>query len=149
MGTEPRREVLMRAGFTLLELSVSVLLLGLMAGLTVPRFLAWRDRIAVDAAAASSVALLATARHAAIRRAAVTAVRFDTAGAAVMVYSGRDTIEQRPLGTVHGVRLATTRDSIAFGPAGLGYGAANTRLVITRGAAAETVTVSRLGRARR
>jgi hypothetical protein len=42
-----------------------------------------------------------------------------------------------------------TRDSIAFYPSGLGYGAANTRLIVSRGAAAETVTVSRAGRVRR
>ncbi|HEX9565499.1 MAG TPA: GspH/FimT family pseudopilin [Gemmatimonadaceae bacterium] len=139
----------MRSGFTLLELSVSLVLVGLMAGLTMPRYVAWRDRIAVEAAASTAVSLLATARHAALRRAAVTAVRFDTGTAEVLVHSRSDTIERRPLGEVHGVRLTATRDSIAYGPAGLGYGAANTRLVMTRGAAAETVTVSRLGRARR
>jgi hypothetical protein len=32
---------------------------------------------------------------------------------------------------------------------GMGYGAANTRAIVTRGIAAETVTVSRLGRVRR
>lgn len=139
----------MRPGFTLVELSVSVVLIGLMAGLTLPRFTGWRDRIAVDAAAASTMTLLTTARHAALRRAVITAVRFDTARATIIVHAGPDTIVTRPLGVVHAVRLSTTRDSIAYGPAGLGYGAANTRLVLTRGAVAETVTVSRLGRARR
>jgi len=139
----------MRPGFTLAELSVSIVLIGLFAGLTLPRFTGWRDRVATDAAAAATIAMLSTARHAALRRAAVTAVRFDTARASVIVHAGPDTIVMRPLGVVHGVRLSTTRDSIAYGPAGLGYGAANTRLVLTRGAAADTVTVSRLGRARR
>jgi len=43
-------------GFTLVELSCSVVLVGLLAGLTLPRFAGWRDRIAVDAAAASTMA---------------------------------------------------------------------------------------------
>jgi prepilin-type N-terminal cleavage/methylation domain-containing protein len=140
---------MMHRGFTLMEVSVSVVLIGLMAGLTLPRFTGWRDRIAAESAASSTVALLSTARHAALRRAVVTAVSFDTANATVLVHAGVDTIARRALGEVHGVRLATTRDSIAYGPAGLGYGAANTRIIVARGAAAETVTVSRLGRARR
>jgi prepilin-type N-terminal cleavage/methylation domain-containing protein len=139
----------MRNGFTVVELSITVALVALTASLTLPRFTTWRDRIAVDVAASSSIAVLATARHAALRRAAVTAVRIDTAAGRLLVHSGSDTIELRPLGQVHGVRLATTRDSIAFGPGGLGFGAANTRLILARGSAAETVLVSRLGRARR
>jgi Tfp pilus assembly protein FimT len=139
----------MRAGFTMLELSLTVAMVGRVAGLDLPRFATWRDRIAADAAASSTMALLATARHGALRRAVVTAVRVDTARGLVVVHAGVDTLEQRSLGLVHGVRIETTRDSIAYGPAGLGFGAANTRVIFRRGAAAETVTVSRLGRARR
>jgi prepilin-type N-terminal cleavage/methylation domain-containing protein len=138
-----------RHGFTILELSLSVAIAGLVAGLTLPRLASWRDRLAVDSAAASTVSLLATARHGALRRMVVTAVRFDTSRAHVIVHAGADTLEQRPLGTLHGVGLEATRDSIAYGPAGMGFGAANTRLIFRRGAAAETVTVSRLGRVRR
>jgi hypothetical protein len=46
------------------------------------------------------------------------------------------------------VRLAATRDSMAYLPLGLGYGAANLRAVLTRGRASDTVFVSRLGRVR-
>ena len=52
------------------------------------------------------------------------------------------------LGHAHGVSLVTTRDSIAFDARGLGYGAANLTLVARRGAAADTLVVSRLGRTR-
>ncbi len=139
----------MRAGTTLIEIGMTVALLGLMAGMTFPRFRGYRDRIAVDAATTSAMSLLATARHAALRRATVTAVRLDTLSGVVLIVAGADTLERRPLGAVHGVRLATSRDSIAFGASGLGHGAANARIVITRGAAGDTISVSRLGRARR
>jgi len=139
----------MRAGTTLIEIGMTIALLGLMAGMTFPRFQGYRDRIAVDAATTSVMSLLATARHAALRRATVTAVRLDTLSGVILIVAGADTLERRPLGAVHGVRLATSRDSIAFGASGLGHGAANSRIVITRGAAGDTISVSRLGRARR
>jgi prepilin-type N-terminal cleavage/methylation domain-containing protein len=139
----------MRKGTTLIEVGVAVVILGIMASFTFPRFGSYRDRIAVDAAAVSTLSLLATARHAALRRATNTAVHLDTAGAIVSVVAGVDTLETRSLREVHGVSMTTSRDSIAFASSGLGYGAANTQIILRRGVAAETVSVSRLGRARR
>jgi type II secretory pathway pseudopilin PulG len=139
----------MRTGTTLVEIGVAISILGIMASLTFPRFTAYRDRIAVDSATSSTLSLLVTARHAALRRATLTAVHLDTAQATISVVSGIDTIERRPLREVHGVDFSTTRDSIAFAPTGLGYGAANTQIILRRGSAADTVSVSRLGRARR
>ena len=139
----------MRPGTTLIEIGVTVGIIGLMAGLTFPRFGSYRDRVAVDAAASSTLSLLATARHAALRRATRTAVHLDTTTATVFVVAGTDTLERRPLRDVHGVVFSTTRDSIAFSANGLGYGAANTQIILRRGTAADTVSVSRLGRARR
>ena len=139
----------MRTGTTLIEIGVTLSVLGLMAGLTFPRFGTYRDRIAVDAAATSTLSLLATARHAALRRATLTAVHLDTTTATILLVAGADTLERRSLKDVHGVTMTTTRDSIAFAPTGLGYGAANTQIILRRGMAADTISVSRLGRARR
>lgn len=138
-----------RPGTTLLELTVVLAILGLCAAIVLPRLGAQRDRVAVEAAAASVTGALTTARAAALRAARVTAMRFDTGNATIVVQADRDTLVHRQLGTVHGVRLVVSRDSIAFAPNGLGYGAANTQVIVVRGAAAETVTVSRLGRWRR
>lgn len=139
----------MRSGVTLIEAGVAVTILGLMAGLTFPRFGSYRDRVAVDAATSSTMSIIAAARHAALRRATRTAVRLDSSSATVVVVAGVDTIMRRPLGEVHGVVFSTSRDSIAFSASGLGYGAANTQIIIRRGNAADTIAVSRLGRARR
>jgi Tfp pilus assembly protein FimT len=133
----------------LLEITTLLVILGILASIAFPRFAGYRDRVSVGAGTTSAVALLATARYAAVRRATLTAIAFDTATATITVFAGGDTIERRSLGAVHGVRLTASRDSIAYAPNGMGYGAANTRLVVSRGAAAETLTVSRLGRVRR
>lgn len=139
----------MRTGMTLIEVGVTVGILGVMASLTFPRFGSYRDRIAVDAATSSTMSLLVTARHAALRRATRTAVHLDSTLGTVLIVAGIDTLERRPLREVHGVEFSTTRDSIAFASSGLGYGAANTQIILRRGAAADTIAVSRLGRARR
>lgn len=139
----------MRTGMTLFEIGLAVGILGVVAGLTFPRFERYRDRVSVEAATGSTMSLLATARHTALRRSMLTAVQFDTAGAVVSIVTGIDTIATRSLTEVHGVTLSASRDSIAFASTGLGFGAANTQLILRRGSAAETVLVSRLGRARR
>jgi hypothetical protein len=46
------------------------------------------------------------------------------------------------------VELRATRDSLAYDPYGMGRGASNLSIVIRKGAAVETVFVSRLGRIR-
>jgi len=138
-----------RRGTTLIELSVVLALFGIVAGIAVPRFADYRDQIEVDAATNATVSLLSTARHAAVRRNAITAVSFDSMSAVITVFAGRDTLERRPLFALHGVRLGVTRDSIAYAANGMGYGAANTRVILSRGVHADTVTVSRLGRVRR
>jgi type II secretory pathway pseudopilin PulG len=139
----------MRSGMTLIEVGITVGILGLMAGLTFPRFGSYRDRIAVDAATSSTLSLLATARHAALRRATRTAIHLDSSRGTVFIVAGIDTIERRPLREVHQVEFSASRDSIAFTPSGLGFGAANTQIIVRRGGAADTISVSRLGRARR
>ncbi|MCC6931590.1 MAG: type II secretion system protein [Gemmatimonadaceae bacterium] len=138
-----------RRGFTLLELTIAGALIGIISLMALPTVAALRDRAAVHGATSLLVSALADARHQALRWQRRTAVRFDTTQARTVVHAGSDTLVRIPLDSLFRVALATTRDSIAFYPTGLGYGAANTRLIVARGAAAETVTVSRAGRVKR
>lgn len=137
-----------RPGVTLPELSIALTVLGLLAAF------AWRAGAPlVDAARARSAAdevrsAFATARALAALRAERAAVRLDTTRVAVTVHLRGDSALRRPLGTLYGVRMTATRDSMAYAPSGLGWGASNLRIELRRGAAVETVTVSRLGRVR-
>ena len=139
----------MRRGTTLPELLVVLTVIGVLGAVGVVRVSALRNRLSVRAAAAETVGTFALARRWSVSRATRTALTIDTAGAAVVVRSYNDTIAHRRLGASHGVTLWATRDSMAYAPNGLGYGASNLSLVIRRGTAAETVVVSRLGRVRR
>ena len=142
------RSLRCRPGHTLPEL---VVVLGLLLVVLAIALGAWRrlaDRTRTRMAATDLAAVLADARDEALARMAVVAARIDTADGTVTVRSARDTLARRPLAALHGVRIAATRDSVAYSSLGMGRGLANARFIVVRGSAAETVWVSRLGRVR-
>jgi type II secretion system protein H len=138
-------------GFTLLEMLMVVILMGVVAGIVVPPLGRALDRAAVGEAAERYAALHETARQLAIARGRHTRVELDSAGhQAVVTYrlsvTRWDTLDVRPLGRAD---LSASRTMVTFSPLGIGFGASNTSIVFTSGLAAETVTVSRTGRLRR
>jgi len=135
-------------GTTLPELLIAVVVVGIIAGLAITGAARLADRLATRGAAREVRAGLLTARHLAVLRATRAAFTVDTARARLTVRLAAETALVRDVGTLYGVRLAASRDSLAYSADGLGWGAANARLVVSRGTAAETITVSRLGRVR-
>jgi prepilin-type N-terminal cleavage/methylation domain-containing protein len=136
-------------GFTLVEVLLVLAVAGILGALALPPLIAMRDRASVRAAATAAAAAFDAARALAITRARRAAVHVDTSRARLVVHSFGDTVLRVPLGDGWGVRVAASRDSTAFAPDGLGYGAANLSLVLSRGSSADTVTLSRLGRVTR
>jgi Tfp pilus assembly protein FimT len=141
----PRRSSL---GTTLLELCVVLCLMAALSIIALPRLHDAMDRAAARGAIQEASSLFSLARRSAVTRRAVVAVMIDTAEGAILVRAGSRVIGQGGLRRQFGVRVATTRDSMAYDPRGLGYGAANLSVIARRGGAAETLTVSRLGRTR-
>lgn len=139
----------MRPGLTLAELLLTCTLIGLVAGIAVPRAGAALDAVRLEQAAHEVAAAVTLARAAAIRRGAYADLIIDDARGALRVVSGGDTLLARDLRAMHRVALRASRDTITYAPNGLGWGIANSTIVVAIGARAETVTVSRLGRLRR
>ena len=135
-------------GHTLVEVVVVLCLIGLVTVPVVHALATQLDRLAVRSAVAEAAGALARARDEALARRTLVAVLVDERSATVTLRVGGQALSHHALGHAHGVTLASTRDSIAFDPRGLGYGAANLTLVARRGAAADTLVVSRLGRVR-
>jgi Tfp pilus assembly protein FimT len=127
---------------------VVLVLLGLLLGLAIPRLGAAANRAAVRSAADDLASTFAAARQHAIHRRGAVAVEIDTAAGCVSVRSGEESLARRDLRGMYSVRLAATRDSMAYDARGLGIGAANLSVVLRRGGAVETLFVSRLGRVR-
>ena len=119
-----------------------------LAGIAIPAMVGMHDRITVRLAAVDAARALADARTIALSAARRTAVRIDAGRNTLTVVSGPDTIRTLRLAE-YGVQLRTTRDSIAYGPTGIGWGAGTATLTFTRGRASTVLAVSRIGRIRR
>ena len=135
-------------GYSVLEPLIVVLLTGLLLAVAVPRTVSMLDRLSVQAAAGDVAATLGTARTLAIAGRAAVAIDVDSTSGVLRVRRGGEMLFSRDIGAAHQVRVRTNRDSLAYGPLGLGLGAANLSIVVYRRAAVETVFVSRLGRIR-
>lgn len=135
-----------RPGFSLLEVTVAVAVVGVVTAVTVPPALRFRDRWLARGARDDVALLLAAARW-----------RAQVSGRAVTVRLGpRDLVvaEQpgwrlaRAVGAAYGATLASNRPTLTYRADGLAAGAANLTAVLARGTARETLRVSRLGRVR-
>lgn len=137
----------MRRGVTLLELIVVLAMIGLLLALALPRLAGWLDWLAVDRATQEVAAFHRTARFAAILRSQPVRLDFSADSLRATLEGPTDSVFLRWPGPKRlGVSLTASRASIRFQANGLGLGAADTKLVLRRGAEAESLTTSRLGR---
>jgi prepilin-type N-terminal cleavage/methylation domain-containing protein len=138
----------MPRGFTLPELVVVCTLIALLAGVAVPRTRYVLDGLRLRQAAHEVAGAVTLARAAAIRRGAFAQLVVGESTGTVRVESDGDTLWRRELTRNHGVAVRASRDTVLYAPTGLGFGIANSTIVVSIGERAETVTVSRLGRMR-
>ena len=142
----PTRDPAAPRGGTLFELLACLMIASVVLALSVPRYHAWHDEIAAREAASDVVNVLGSAREAAVLRAAFVAVVLDTAADTVWWHSEGAIVGRHAVAARYGVDVAANRDSVVYDPSGLGYGASTVTIILRRGAAAETITVSRMGR---
>ncbi len=140
----------MRNGFTLIELVVVLLIVGVLVALGAPSVGHVLDRIAVDRAVNELTAFYNGARLAAVLRGRQVRIEF-SADSLVGVYEGAtdSTFLYAAGPSAGGVELTVSRAVIRIRPNGIGLGGANTKLVVRRGDAADSLAISRLGRIRR
>ncbi len=137
-----------RGGVTLIELALTMTIIGIATAVSVPRTAAAVDRLNVRGAMQEVLTALAVARAAAERRGTFVSVVADQVRGRVRVVSAGTTIFERDLARSRGVTLTATRESVTVAPSGLGWGAANTTVIVARGGERDTIVTSRLGRVR-
>ncbi len=140
----------MRTGFTLPELVIVLVVIGLVLGVAAPKTTQWRDQRAVNRAVNETVLFYERVRFVAVIRSRTFQIEFGPEGYSAVSELPGTPVRFSARGPVRrGVALTVSRSVIRLSPNGLGYGAANTKLVFRRGSAAESLTVSRLGRLKR
>jgi len=139
----------MRKGVTLPELVMVLVIIGVMLAMALPRLAGWLDWLAVDRAAQEITAFHRTARFTAILRGQGIRLDFSVDSLRATLEGPTDSVLLLWPGPGRlGVRLTASRPTIRFWPNGVGLGA-DTKLVLRRGAAAESLTISLLGRLKR
>ena len=134
----------------MIEMAIVLVVVGVMTSLAAPRVAGYVDRLAVNRAEAETAAFYNRARIAAVYRAVRVRIGFSGDSLIAVAEGALDSIVGKiPGPTRHGVALTASRAEIRLYPNGLGLGAANTKLVFRRGAASDSLTISRLGRLRR
>jgi prepilin-type N-terminal cleavage/methylation domain-containing protein len=141
----------MQRGYSVVELVIVLVVIGLMAALALPGWTTLLDRIAVERAATEVTTALAIARNAAVLRA--TRTRLTVVADSLRVDEWEDRT-WRPLWRCAGpasnaVSLQVSNGTIIFGAIGIGAGPSNTTVVLRRGMHAAKITMSRVGRVKR
>lgn len=137
-----------RNGFTIIESTIVIALIAALTAITVPRAVGFIDSIEVRGAVTEIESMFSLARHTAIARGSQVALDIDAPLRAISIRAGNEVLRTREVGAAHGVTLSANRTSITYSPIGVGYGAANFSLIVSRGRVIDTVVVSRLGRVR-
>ena len=138
----------MRRGVTLLELVLVLVIVGLVAGIAVPRIQRVTDSLAVHHAALEIVSAHRRARMSAIlqNRLLELTIRRRHPGHPRGGRYGRALARSGP--GAESVTLTGPTRALVFSPVGLTVGVSNATYRLSRGTATRTVIVSRLGRLR-
>ena len=136
------------AAFTLLELILVLAIIGLTTIATIWQVQSILDRVAARTAITEAALVVARARDEAVAQHTLVTLLIDPTIGTLTLRAHGERLAFHALGHAYGVTLTTTRDSIAFDARGLGHGAANLTMIVQRGAATNSLVVSRLGRIR-
>jgi type II secretion system protein H len=138
----------MRKAFTLPELMLVLAVVGILAGLAVPRISQAVDRIEVDGAANRIIAAHQRARIMAITRGQVVLLTVDATGLTISAREGGDLLwsDAGPVSTSIQIQAPTRR--FTFSPEGITLGLSNASVQLRRGTITRTLVISRLGRIR-
>jgi prepilin-type N-terminal cleavage/methylation domain-containing protein len=148
----PRRGAIVCSmrGHSLVELLLALAVVGILAGLAIPRVRHVADSLAVEQAAQRIVAMHQRARISAVLESRRTLYRIGPDSLSIAVLADGDTLLRAAAAgpAADGVALSGPARAITWAPTGIAIGASNGTWRLTRGAARREVVIARLGRVR-
>jgi Tfp pilus assembly protein FimT len=138
----------MRRGATLLELALTLVIVGLMLAIALPRLRGFADGLAVNRAALDIIAAHRRARISAILQSRVIELTIDAHDLAIRPRGATIDLWHAAGPAATQVTLAGPQRTLTFSPVGVSFGLSNASFQLSRGAVTRTVVVSRLGRVR-
>jgi len=138
----------MRSAFTLPEMALCLAVAGLTLGIALPRLGALRDSLQVERAAREIAGALRRARITAILQSRLIELSVGPDALAVRLEDSATTLWAGPGPATAGVTFGGPARTLTFSPVGITTGVSNASFRLSRGGAARTVVVSRLGRVR-
>lgn len=149
----PRTRFAQRAGFTLIEVIIVIVMIGILTAVAVPFLRGGSTKSDVNASLSAVASLHAVARSSAIQRGRTAVLVVNAAtGTALVVLKRTGSTAVDTVGRVHDlaaryrVSVSTTSDSTFFTPRGIGAGASNNTVIATRGSYTDTLVISAAGR---
>ena len=138
----------MDRGFSLIELLIGLVLVGLLLLLAVPHLVGLRDAAKLRQETLRLVVVLDRARGTAVRFASNARLTLTDADYTIAVALPDTMMEvwRAPGPGADAVGLGGAGAPILFGPAGVAVGASNRTLVLTAGSSSRRIILSRLGR---
>ncbi|HEU5303325.1 MAG TPA: GspH/FimT family pseudopilin [Gemmatimonadales bacterium] len=138
----------MQRAYSLPELVLVLALAGVLLAIALPRLPAVLDGIEVQAAAGRLAAAHQRARMMAVAQSRVLVLTISQSQVSIRPREAVVSVWSEPGPAASGVILAGVSRQFTFSPEGLTLGLSNATLRLTRGLAARSVIVSRLGRVR-
>ena len=138
-----------RKGFTLIELVIAIVLIGVMAAFMFPRIGEGLRRQDVKSARNAITTMHAQAKATAIQRGRPVAMVQRSNRVILLsrhpVTGAVDTIAVQNLAERYGVSLSTTEDSLVFDARGLGMESSSTRITVSKAGISDTIVITSIG----